>query len=145
MGSERAWRQVARNRWLTTCPFHEDSTASFSVSFVEFGWAFHCFGCQEEGDVIRFVMLTGGCGFMEAIERLGKSEISVPPELWSKAHTHVIPCEIPGCTSTLPVNLEDVPHLGKGLHVDWTFADGPRGRCPTCTLRAVREKRARQE
>src|SRR5690606_22523298 len=33
---------------------------------------YHCFGCQESGDVFRFVQETEGLSFIEAIKRLGE-------------------------------------------------------------------------
>lgn len=50
------------------CPFHEDSTPSLTVTPAKQLW--HCFGCGEGGDAIRFVQKREGLGFREAIERL---------------------------------------------------------------------------
>jgi DNA primase len=50
------------------CPFHDEKTPSFHVT-PERGF-FHCFGCQEGGDVITFVQKVEGVGFAEAVERL---------------------------------------------------------------------------
>ncbi len=50
------------------CPFHDEKTPSFQVT-PERGF-YHCFGCQEGGDVITFVMKVEGVGFTEAVERL---------------------------------------------------------------------------
>ncbi len=33
---------------------------------------YHCFGCQEGGDVIKFVMEIDGLGFTETVERLAE-------------------------------------------------------------------------
>ena len=50
------------------CPFHDEKTPSFNVN-VSRGF-FHCFGCQEGGDVISFLMKIDGLSFAEAVERL---------------------------------------------------------------------------
>jgi DNA primase len=50
------------------CPFHDEKTPSFHVTPSR-GF-YHCFGCQEGGDVITFVQKVEGVGFTEAVERL---------------------------------------------------------------------------
>ena len=50
------------------CPFHDEKSPSFNVNASR-GF-FHCFGCQEGGDVITFVQKIEGVGFTEAVERL---------------------------------------------------------------------------
>jgi DNA primase len=50
------------------CPFHDEKSPSFHVTPAR-GF-FHCFGCQEGGDVITWVQKIDGVGFTEAVERL---------------------------------------------------------------------------
>lgn len=50
------------------CPFHDERSPSFSVDPVQ--KVFHCFGCGEGGDLFKFVQLTEGLNFREAIESL---------------------------------------------------------------------------
>lgn len=48
------------------CPFHDESTPSFSVS-PDRG-LFHCFGCQESGDVYTFLQKIDEMSFVESVE-----------------------------------------------------------------------------
>lgn len=50
------------------CPFHNEKTPSFTVSDDK-GF-YHCFGCGAHGDIIKFVMETGGLSFVEAVTTL---------------------------------------------------------------------------
>ncbi len=50
------------------CPFHKEKTPSFHVN-PDRGF-FHCFGCQESGSAIDFVMKHDGLTFPEAVRAL---------------------------------------------------------------------------
>ena len=50
------------------CPFHDEKSPSFHVTPAR-GF-YHCFGCQEGGDVIAFLMKIDGLAFTETVERL---------------------------------------------------------------------------
>ncbi|MCH6160149.1 DNA primase [Streptomyces marispadix] len=50
------------------CPFHDEKSPSFHVSPSK--GLFHCFGCQQGGDTLDFVMRVDHLSFSEAVERL---------------------------------------------------------------------------
>ncbi|WP_406140055.1 DNA primase [Streptomyces sp. NBC_01089] len=50
------------------CPFHDEKSPSFQVSPGK--GLFHCFGCQEGGDTLAFIMKIDHLSFTEAVERL---------------------------------------------------------------------------
>lgn len=54
--------------WWWRCPFHEERSASFECDVVKQLWT--CFSCQAGGDLLRFVELLEGCGFLQALESL---------------------------------------------------------------------------
>lgn len=65
------------NSNMGICPFHEDGTPSLSIDAVK--QLFHCFGCGQSGDVIRFVELTDRVSFNRALKKLaGDAGISCP-------------------------------------------------------------------
>jgi DNA primase len=52
------------------CPFHQEKTASFSVSPAK--GVFYCFGCGEGGDAIAFLRKLESLSYVESIERLAQ-------------------------------------------------------------------------
>ena len=48
------------------CPFHGEKTPSFTVN--EENQYYHCFGCKESGDVIKFVQKIENVDFMDAVK-----------------------------------------------------------------------------
>lgn len=56
--------------WKGRCPFHQEKTASFTVSpHIQI---FHCFGCHESGDVMAFVAKIENCSSFEAACQLAE-------------------------------------------------------------------------
>ena len=60
-------KQNGRN-WKGLCPFHNEKTPSFNVNADR--QIFHCFGCQEGGNVFSFLMKHEGLTFPEAARTL---------------------------------------------------------------------------
>ncbi|MBS1883372.1 MAG: DNA primase [Actinobacteria bacterium] len=58
----------AGGQMMGLCPFHDESSPSFSVDPTD--KLYHCFGCGVGGDVFEFVMEKQGLGFSEAVEAL---------------------------------------------------------------------------
>lgn len=53
------------------CPFHNEKSASFSVSQNK--QFYHCFGCQQSGNAISFLMAYDHMEYVEAIETLAQT------------------------------------------------------------------------
>ena len=64
-------------QYWACCPFHHEKTASFAVSEDE--QFYHCFGCKESGDVIKFVQEIESTDFMGAVRILAaRAKLTVP-------------------------------------------------------------------
>ena len=59
------------SKFMANCPFHDDKNPSLSIDTVKQLW--HCFGCNEGGDIFSFVMKKRGVDFKEALEYLSKT------------------------------------------------------------------------
>jgi DNA primase len=69
--------------WFGLCPFHGESTPSFSVTSDK--QIFHCFGCGAGGNVITFLMDIENISFQEALSKLGERtginvEVNIPAD-----------------------------------------------------------------
>jgi hypothetical protein len=56
------------DKFVGLCPFHNEKTPSFYI-YPETN-TFHCFGCQEHGDVIKLTMALSGVDFKNAVSML---------------------------------------------------------------------------
>ncbi len=65
----------AGKNYIGLCPFHQDKTPSFTVSPDK--KLFHCFGCNEGGDLFQFLMKIERIDFGEALARLA-AQTGVP-------------------------------------------------------------------
>jgi len=67
------------SEYWACCPFHNEKSPSFSVSQNK--QFYHCFGCQQSGNAIGFLMDYDHMEFVEAIESLAQSiGLEVPYE-----------------------------------------------------------------
>ena len=53
------------------CPFHHEKTPSFNINTAK-GF-YHCFGCGESGDAIKFVEKQEGLTFAPKLKRLASA------------------------------------------------------------------------
>ena len=58
--------------YVGLCPFHKEKTPSFTVNPKTN--LYHCFGCNDSGDVIGFVSKTEGIGFRQAVQKLSSND-----------------------------------------------------------------------
>ncbi len=76
IGSYVALDRKGGQHWAC-CPFHHEKTPSFAVSEAE--QFYHCFGCKESGDVIKFVQEIESTDFMGAVRILAaRAKMEVP-------------------------------------------------------------------
>ncbi len=54
-----------RGEWIGICPFHDERTASFSVTDMKL--FYHCFGCGANGSLFDFLIRHQGITFQEAV------------------------------------------------------------------------------
>ena len=79
------------------CPFHNEKTPSFNIN--ETRGFYHCFGCGESGDAIKFVQKMEGLSFVEAVKKLAAAcgvEIkeSDDPAAGRRARLHSLMAEL---------------------------------------------------
>ena len=65
--------------YFACCPFHDEKSASFSVSPSK--QFYHCFGCGAHGSALGFLMEYSGLPFVEAVKELAsRAGLQVPQE-----------------------------------------------------------------
>lgn len=69
VGRHVSLKKSGRNH-VGLCPFHNESTPSFSVSADK--KLYHCFGCHVGGDVFDFIMRFAGLDFSAALRQLAE-------------------------------------------------------------------------
>jgi twinkle protein len=75
--------------YIGSCPFHDEKTASFTVSPVKN--IYKCFGCGKSGDAITFVMEHRKWSYPEAIRFLADKYRVQIPEVTAAKKTFVTP------------------------------------------------------
>lgn len=75
VGVNVSLKRAGPDRYKGRCPFHQEKTASFTVSPSR--GMFYCFGCQKTGNVFQFVMEVEGVTFPEAV-RIVAEKAGVP-------------------------------------------------------------------
>lgn len=72
--------------WWACCPFHHEKTPSFAIN--EADQYYHCFGCGESGDVIKFVQNMENIEFMDAVKLLAdRANLKVPQTNFDNGQT----------------------------------------------------------
>ncbi len=87
--------------WKACCPFHQEKSPSFFVNRPRQTW--HCFGCNQGGDLISFVMQMEGMEFPEALSLLAQKAGVVLPAFDSQ-------------TSSLKKRLQEVNALASKFY-----------------------------
>jgi DNA primase len=68
-------KKAGSQNYSGLCPFHGEKTASFSVHATK--QFFYCFGCQEKGDVFKFIQKVENITFPEAV-RMVAQKLGIP-------------------------------------------------------------------
>lgn len=70
------------------CPFHQEKSPSFHVYRDK--QYYHCFGCQANGNAIRFLMDIDGRNFIDVMQELSnKTGIDLPKDQHEQKKTGV--------------------------------------------------------
>lgn len=78
IGSRITLKKGGQN-YTALCPFHQEKTASFSVSQDK--QFYYCFGCQATGSALKFIMEHDHLDFIPAVEMLAaKTGMQIPRE-----------------------------------------------------------------
>jgi len=91
-GRVEKFKRKGDSQAIACCPFHDDKQESFSVNS---SGLWHCFGCQEKGDIFKFVELEKGYSFSESVNYLGSwlglTDTEYKTEDWKLVATYEYP------------------------------------------------------
>lgn len=123
------------------CPFHHEKTPSFNIN-PNRGF-YHCFGCGESGDAIKFVQKMDGLTFVEAAKKLAdqcgiKIEEKEDPTAGKRKRLYTLMLELAQfynrCLShssgKLAVEYLAKRNLGKEVQDDFLIGYAPEGVAP---------------
>lgn len=94
VGERTQLKQKGRDIWCC-CPLHQEKTPSFKIDPSTQLW--HCFGCDEGGDVFGFIMKADNLTFPEAVRKLA-----------DRAHIELSDHGFEGASKTRQQRLKDV-------------------------------------
>ncbi|MFA5183163.1 MAG: CHC2 zinc finger domain-containing protein [Syntrophales bacterium] len=89
LGYKATWH--GSEKAMFSSPLREENNPSFSVSYYKGRWTWKDWGSGESGDVIKFVKLYYGIGFLEAVKKLTNGvsyATSMPPPQKSNSHDY---------------------------------------------------------
>lgn len=78
IGETVALKSAGSGSYKGLCPFHSENSPSFHVTPSKGFW--HCFGCQEGGDIFDYLQKRDGLTFPESIELLAE-RASIPIQI----------------------------------------------------------------
>lgn len=85
---ERITCRKRGHEYTACCPFHQEKTASFTISPAK--QFYHCFGCGAHGNVIDFLMQHDRLSFPEAVEQLA-SQLGLRIPQSAQENQHLAP------------------------------------------------------
>ncbi len=129
-------------RFMACCPFHQEKTPSFSIS-PEKGF-YHCFGCGESGDAIKFVEKMEGLSFVDAVRKLAdrcgvKIEEKVDPEAARRGRLYALMAELAAFYHRCLLKMKEAAvardylakrELDEKVQEEWLVGYAPNGVAP---------------
>ncbi|MBQ6136500.1 MAG: DNA primase, partial [Kiritimatiellae bacterium] len=124
------------------CPFHHEKTPSFNINTSR-GF-YHCFGCGESGDAIKFVQRQEGLTFVEAVRKLAaqcgiKVEEREDPEAGLRKRLYALMAELAEFYRRCLLGLKEAEiareylrsrALDGDLAESWLIGYAPKGAAP---------------
>lgn len=130
------------------CPIHGGAHLSLGIKSNYKGWGFTCFACGAHGSAIDLCRAIEGCGFKEALAKLGAPDRRSIVALWTppKPKDFVMPCEGKGCGARLELDRNELAVVDVAYpswrfdKLSWRHREW-RGLCPRCALKLAQDYR----